>query len=139
MHKREYNSERRRKLSFFHFMIPPYFFNKREYNSERRRKQFFNSIAINSSTTYKREYNSERRRKLLLYVFIILNSYKREYNSERRRKLSKNVLVFCRYITCIRENITPRGDGNLVCKLDTNFKKQIRENITLKVDENSFY
>ena len=46
-----------------------------------------------------------------------MSSYKREYNSERRRKrrnlTPKNLGVK------IRENITPRGDGNLT---DTEIK-----------------
>ena len=36
LHKREYNSERRRKLILFSIII--YIMNKREYNSERRQK-----------------------------------------------------------------------------------------------------
>ena len=39
--------------------------------------------------------------------------YKREYNSERRRKLLANTPLSNK-IKSIRENITPRGDGNLI-------------------------
>ena len=44
----------------------------------------------------------------------VLPVHKREYNSERRRKLKiidKNNEYFA---DKIRENITPRGDGNFV-------------------------
>ena len=37
---------------------------------------------------------------------------KREYNSERRRKLLKDKMVHKVKREKIRENITPRGDGN---------------------------
>jgi len=50
---------------------------------------------------------------------------KREYNSERRRKLNniKELQVF--FKTCnIRENITPRGDGNLLEQIRYNTRKQ---------------
>jgi len=39
--------------------------------------------------------------------------HKREYNSERRRKLEK-INAACVINILIRENITPRGDGNLL-------------------------
>ena len=42
---------------------------------------------------------------------------KREYNSERRRKL--NTIKFKEiYLNSIRENITPRGDGNDKATMD---------------------
>ena len=41
--------------------------------------------------------------------------YKREYNSERRRKLIDALDGFSlKDIAQIRENITPRGDGNIL-------------------------
>ena len=109
--KREYNSERRRKLcKIFPSTYKIYY--KREYNSERRRKLILFSITIYIMN--KREYNSERRRKLKVsYLIANVLRYKREYNFERRRKLNniKELQVF--FKTCnIRENITPRGDRN---------------------------
>ena len=64
----------------------------------------------------KREYNSERRRKLDKFITTpsqIIKSDKREYNSERRRKLYSSFYYIFNFFFKIRENITPRGDGNL--------------------------
>ena len=65
--------------------------------------------------------------------------HKREYNSERRRKLILNVLYLHNHYSIIRENITPRGDGNFieytVASVLLLFK--IRENITPRGDGNS--
>ena len=41
----------------------------------------------------------------------VYNYSKREYNSERRRKL-ENTTTLSAEDTEVRENITPRGDGN---------------------------
>mgnify|MGYP001686194998 CR=1 FL=1 len=71
------------------------------------KKEFIDGNYLN-----KREYNSERRRKLFLETFVLLFLIdKREYNSERRRKLSLLPKLKHFHIR-IRENITPRGDGN---------------------------
>ena len=68
---------------------------------------------MSSKHPYKREYNSERRRKRAFHIAypIIATTYKREYNSERRRKPEKSRTMSAT-VTNIRENITPRGDGN---------------------------
>ena len=116
VHKREYNSVRRRKLSKtiefdriskiikIRENITPWgdgnlrlylssncilCFNKREYNSVRRRKQFNWNFVLHFRLKNKREYNSVRRRKLVFCNRLYL------YRSDK-----------------IRENITPWGDGN---------------------------
>ena len=46
-------------------------------------------------------------------MFLQRTEHKREYNSERRRKLNSIEEDAKNYNkTLIRENITPRGDGN---------------------------
>ena len=66
---------------------------------------------------------------------------KREYNSERRRKRKRVIYWIIRGIDNIRENITPRGDGNnRWLNLHQNkVKKRIRENITPRGDGNHFF
>ena len=62
---------------------------------------------------------------------------KREYNSERRRKLTSPMPGSILDVK-IRENITPRGDGNyLNSSYPFNiFRNIIRENITPRGDGN---
>ena len=112
--------------------------NKREYNSERRRKPDSHDDNLSIYQLNKREYNSERRRKLwsLLLPIILASSNKREYNSERRRK--RTDCFFCESRDWrIRENITPRGDGNSKRGVESVIlKSQIRENITPRGDGN---
>ena len=113
IHKREYNSERRRKLKrFIIFSEIGTFLNKREYNSERRRKLLKSILVSEKLLKYKREYNSERRRKLTNFTTSKIPIY-------------------------IRENITPRGDGNeKFYKLASSANYKIRENITPRGDGN---
>ena len=62
---------------------------------------------------------------------------KREYNSERRRKPINFISFMNGKTNHIRENITPRGDGNF--KVSPNNIKSnffIRENITPRGDGN---
>ena len=61
---------------------------------------------------------------------------KREYNSERRRKPILNIND--RYLRSknIRENITPRGDGNILNFIPFTSAGLIRENITPRGDGN---
>ena len=66
----------------------------------------------------------------------IVEKYKREYNSERRRKLKSIPLITLSNLS-IRENITPRGDGNKKYGMESLTKKEkIRENITPRGDGN---
>ena len=62
---------------------------------------------------------------------------KREYNSERRRKLII-IYNYSKISTIIRENITPRGDGNniLAQTFASGERVLIRENITPRGDGN---
>ena len=63
--------------------------------------------------------------------------HKREYNSERRRKLTN--FTTSKIPIYIRENITPRGDGNeKFYKLASSANYKIRENITPRGDGNTF-
>ena len=63
---------------------------------------------------------------------------KREYNSERRRKHFFSSLVVSNFFR-IRENITPRGDGNLdFFQFLSMFPHLIRENITPRGDGNIY-
>ena len=65
-----------------------------------------------------------------------MNFYKREYNSERRRK-QLQVFLFQENVFLIRENITPRGDGNNRKSSFVYFNSSsIRENITPRGDGN---
>ena len=60
--KKEYNSDRRRKLKVMHkAMVGTW--NKKEYNSDRRRKLCKNNFMSELSGEDKKEYNSDRRRK----------------------------------------------------------------------------
>ena len=63
--------------------------------------------------------------------------HKREYNSERRRKQDNASQKLTESEFIIRENITPRGDGN---QLGNNnryvYQYHIRENITPRGDGN---
>jgi len=62
---------------------------------------------------------------------------KREYNSERRRKRFESAKQDSYLSKNIRENITPRGDGNgLAGVLNGRGVKNIRENITPRGDGN---
>ena len=56
---------------------------------------------------------------------LLLSLYKREYNSERRRK-PKNFESSINYTDLIRENITPRGDGNLWMSKDVFYLTTIK-------------
>ena len=74
-------------------------------------------------------------------IFIhTFDDNKREYNSERRRKLIIIASAFAFSTYGIRENITPRGDGN--CIISYNFTQAsyflIRENITPRGDGNIY-
>ena len=60
---------------------------------------------------------------------------KREYNSERRRKLNYKGFEKITFQE-IRENITPRGDGNFNVVSSKENGKIIRENITPRGDGN---
>ena len=65
-----------------------------------------------------------------------ISKNKREYNSERRRKLDFITVDYLQLLR-IRENITPRGDGNeneIACNHSE--INQIRENITPRGDGN---
>ena len=112
MNKREYNSERRRKLTYSYLRYHDILNKIRENITPRGDGNAFKRLVYKLKLiSYKREYNSERRRKLILFSIIIYIMNKREYNSERRRKhyfffIHSNLLLH------IRENITPRGDGN---------------------------
>ena len=59
---------------------------------------------------------------------------KREYNSERRRKQNMYQTILISIV--IRENITPRGDGNSSSLIYFPTHKSIRENITPRGDGN---
>ena len=85
-------------------------------------KNFENSHENTQKTSYKmslsscedqRTDNSERRRKLKFsFSFNKLKFYQRTDNSERRRKLTRVVELIHIFIFYIREQITPKGDGN---------------------------
>ena len=84
---------------------------QRTDNSERRRKLFFVCL-LSSLLVDQRTDNSERRRKPFLVIFSIdftlLNQ--RTDNSERRRKPTFFSSLISQAL--IREQITPKGDGN---------------------------
>ena len=91
---------------------------------------------------HKREYNSERRRKhIKSFIDNPLLPYIRENITPRgdgNLFWSKSIRYICN-TSIIRENITPRGDGNL--KKDVLYPAisfSIRENITPRGDGNVF-
>ncbi len=126
LYKREYNSERRRKHRVTSGLTIPPHPQIRENITPRGDGNSLKDLVVGNGILHKREYNSERRRKLLKFLHLTPSpaTYKREYNSERRRKL---YFYMCKhfFIFIIRENITPRGDGN-------NFFKYFLKNKFLK-------